>query len=293
MGKGLIASGLRDLLGHANVKTVSSEEFQGGWTDFVLGASFIVLDEVDFGSRTEAYDRIKRLIGNDLTAARKRNYGDIIVPSVCNFMLTTNRTMPVAMERGDRRNTVFGTKNSTQAKERAQAFFRLGADARIRAWEGMAELLASITIDDSLISTAFHTDIKERMIENNTSPVEEWLLSDETCRIWPIDHFAPTDWLYRHYADWMRENDGFHGCINKRYFHRLMGEMKDYGLVSQPERKTLKGGDKKRGYVRYDPDKPCSNVKVCDLPFIPAFSKSAKLIETRERIAKRYPRLVS
>lgn len=284
VGKGLLASGMKQLLGSANVKTVSSEEFQGGWTDFVLDAAFIVLDEVDFGSRTEAYDKIKRLIGNEITAARKRNHGDIIVPSVCNFMFTTNRTNPVAMDRGDRRNTVFKTKNTQDAKDRAQAFYNLSSDAKTKAWEGLAELLASIKIDDKLISHAFHTNIKERMIENNVNPVEEWLLSDDLRAKWPINHFAPTEWLYRHYKDWMHDNDGFHGCVTRKYFQTKMADMNDLGLVSQPQRKTLKANTKYRGYIRYDPVSPATNLKAVDCEFITQYQKEPKLIEMKENI---------
>lgn len=284
VGKGILASGMKRLLGSANVKTVSSEEFKGEWTDFIIGASFIVLDEVDFGSRTEAYDKIKRLIGNEDAAARKRHQGDIIIPSVCNFLFTTNRTNPVAMDRGDRRNTVFKTKNTQEAKDRAQAFYNLSSDAMTKAWEGLAELLASIKIDNKLISHAFHTDIKERMIENNVNPVEEWLLSDYLIAKWPTYHFAPSEWLYTHYKDWMRDNDGFHGCMTKKYFQTKMADMNDLGLISEPERKTLKGDKKYRGYVRYDPDNPATNIKAADCPFIPEFQKDAKLIEMRDNI---------
>ncbi|MEO9460816.1 MAG: primase-helicase family protein [Lentilitoribacter sp.] len=292
VGKGLLASGMKQLLGASNVKTVSSEEFQGGWTDFVLDASFIVLDEVDFGSRTEAYDKIKRLIGNEITAARKRNHGDIIVPSVCNFLFTTNRTNPVAMDRGDRRNTVFGTKNTQAAKDRAQAFYNLPSEAKTEAWKGLAEFLAAIQIDDKLISHAFHTEIKERMIENNINPVEEWLLSDDIKAKWPINHFAPSDWLYRHYADWMQDNDGFHGCITRKYFQTKMGDMNDLGLVSQPKRKTLKGDTKYRGYIRYDPDHPATNIEASELPFISEYQKDAKLIQMRDNMKRKGFRIV-
>lgn len=284
VGKGLFTSGLALLIGRSNSKKVSPEEFGGGWTDFLIGASLIELDEIDFGSRKGAYDKIKRLIGNDMTAARKRNHGDIIMPSVANFIFTTNNTTPVAMDQGDRRNTVFGTKNTQEAKDRASAYYRLGVDAHLEAWEGMAELLACIEIDDVLISTAFPTEIKERMIENNINPVEEWLTADETLKIWPMLTFAPSDWLYSKYANWMREKDGFPGCINRTYFFRQMGEMNDLGLVSCKDRKTHHGDQKFRGYIRYDPDRPCHNIRASEVEFVSAFAKSGKVIEMRDRI---------
>lgn len=287
VGKGLLASVMAELLGRSNVKVVSPEEFKGDWTDFLVNAAFIVLDEIDFGSRKETYDKIKRLIGNDMTAARKRNHGDIIVPSVCNFMFTTNNTAPVALDAGDRRNTFFATKNNTEAKTRAREFFDLLPGEKEQAIEGLAELLALIEIDDVLIGHAFDTDIKQRMIENSISPVEEWLFDPETQKAWPPNHFAPSEWLYRRYADWMRANDGFEGCMNRKYFFRQLGEMQDFGMVSAPDRKTLQGDEKYRGYIRYDPSNPHENLKAADAPFVLAYQVSGNVIEMRNKLRSR------
>jgi hypothetical protein len=287
VGKGLLASVMAELLGRSNVKVVSPEEFKGDWTDFLVDAAFIVLDEIDFGSRKETYDKIKRLIGNDMTAARKRNHGDIIVPSVCNFMFTTNNTAPVALDAGDRRNTFFSTKNTPEAKVRAREFFELSPGEKQQAIEGLAELLALIEIDDVLIGHAFDTDIKQRMIENSISPVEEWLLDPETQAAWPTNHFAPSEWLYRRYAEWMLTNDGFDGCINKKYFFRQLGEIQDLGMVSPPDRKTLQGDKKYRGYIRYDPSNPKGNLCVAEAPFVPAYQASENVIEMRSKLRSR------
>lgn len=188
------------------------------------------------------------------------------------------------MDRGDRRNTVFGTKNTHEAKAHARDFYVLTSKQKSLAWQGMAEFLASIKIDDAFISHAYDTKMKERMIENNVNPVEEWLLSDDVLKMWPVNHFAPTDWLYPHYKNWMRQVDGYEGQINKKYFHRMMIELHDMGLVSEPCRKTLKGDKKHRGYIRYDSDEPHNNLRITDHPFVPEYQKSAALIEMRDNI---------
>ena len=102
--------------------------------------------------------------------------------------------------------------------------------------------------------------------------------------------FAPSDWLYGKYADWMRDNVGFSGCINRTYFFRQMGEMNDLGLVSRKDRKTHHGDQKYRGYIRYDPDQRCHNIRASDVEFVSAVNESGKVIEMRSRIKSKIGR---
>lgn len=282
VGKGLFASGMATLLGHANVKNVSAEEFKGDWTDFMVGGAFFILDEVDFGSRKEFYDKTKRLIGNDFIAVRKRHQGDFEIPAIANFLFTTNNTSPLAIDQGDRRHTFFETSNSTAARGRASTFYDLGPEAHKSAWEGMAEFLGQIEIDTTLISKAFNTDVKDRMVAGNIEPVEEWLQTDRMLEEWPVGHFAPTDWLSRQYLEWAQEH-AFPGCRTTKYFHRMLGELGSMGLVSNPVRKHQSRGPKLRGYVRLEPENFEAYDKIGDVPFIPKYSVSSNVQNIREK----------
>ena len=282
VGKGLFASGMATLLGRANVKNVSAEEFKGDWTDFMAGASFFILDEVDFGSRKEFYDKTKRLIGNDFIAVRKRHQGDFEIPAIANFLFTTNNTAPLAIDHGDRRHTFFETSHSPTAKTRAKSFFSVADDEKKKAWEGMAEFLSQITIDDSLISKAYNTEVKDRMVAGNIEPVEEWLQSDDMVRDWPVGHFAPTKWLDQRYLEWAKRH-AFPGCGTSKYFHRMLGELASVGLVSEPTRKSHGRDDKPRGYVRLEPETYEHVGPISDVPFIKEYQVSPRMRKAREK----------
>jgi len=86
IGKGLFTSGLSTLLGGSNVKVASSEEFKSDWNDFLMNASVFVMDEVDFSSRKEANNKLKRLVGNATIALRKRNHGEFEIPAVAMIL---------------------------------------------------------------------------------------------------------------------------------------------------------------------------------------------------------------
>jgi hypothetical protein len=286
VGKGLVTTGLAKLIGHANAKRVSGEEFGSDWTDFLMGSSLLILDEVDFGSRRAAYDKTKRIVGNPTVSARKRNVGDIEVPTVFNVVFTTNNTMPLALQEGDRRHTFFLTQNTLEAKTRAKKFYELGHAAMAKAWEGMAEFLAAIDIDDNLIAGAYDTPIKMQMIDNNKSPVQMWFESDKVERSWPIGHFASSDWLADKYLDWAM-NNAPQGCKTRRYFDREMGSLSNDSTHVQSDRKTIVPGNRLRGYVRLDPDEFDGYESIGDIPVVKGMKTSEKMNGLRDRCSNR------
>ena len=283
VGKSVFASGLRLLVGEANAKNVSAEEFKGDWTDFLTSASLFLLDEVDFSSRKEANNKLKRLVGNDTIAVRKPNVGEYVLPSVANFVFTTNNIQPLALDRDDRRNTFFETNGSAASKKRAKQFFNLGPERIRSAWEGLAEILHEIEIDESLIAHAFETDVKRRMIDNGLDAFDEWFQSDEVLEDWQVGEFAPVSWIKKQYVSWAKEN-AYQGCTSTSYCQRKIDEMVSEGLMSSKQRKTLNDGSKPHGYIRLDPSSGVDEVSAAQCDVIKAFRKSKKLLETQSKV---------
>jgi hypothetical protein len=286
IGKGQFTNGMKLMLGSSNVKGVSVEEFKGEWTDFLSNASLFILDEVDFSSRKEANSKLKRLVGNETLSARKRNVGEFEVPSVANFVFTTNNIRPLALDRDDRRNTFFETCGTAEAKQRAQQYYALGSIGQQTAWEGLVSILSAIDIDERLISRALETDVKRRMIDAGQEPFEEWLLSDETIERWKLGEFAPIQWIKDNYVEWARAN-AYPGCSTSSYCKNKLEEMVSEGRVSSKFRKTLNDGTKPWGYVRVDVDNPITMPDDCDAIAVHRASKS--LMETRKKIAANRP----
>lgn len=269
VGKGLFAEGMRTLVGRSNATLVSVAEFKGEWNDFIEGNVLLAADEVNFDSRRDLNDTLKRLIGNPLTTIRKRNRGASEIPTVANWLFTTNNTTPLALEQGDRRHTIFETRNSPASKARASAFYDLGPEGRSNAWQGFAEFLSSIDIDMVLISTGLDTPIKRRMTANNLDPVEEWFQSERLLEAWPLDTYASTTWLRGEYKAWAEANDVFPGCRSNAHFSRRFSDLISAGQISEEMRKTDQNGKRHRGYVRHDPNGSGSVVNIAEVEFAP------------------------
>jgi len=283
VGKGLLTSVLQKLVGQKNAKVVSAEEFKGEWTDFLTNTSLMVLDEVDFASRQDANNKLKRLVGNDRIAVRKRNLGEYMVPAVANFIFTTNKVRPIALDRGDRRNTFFETNGSDEAKRRAKQFYSLSEDAKERALEGLAEILNAIDIDDDLLSRAIDTDIKRRMIDSGADPFNEWFQSDEVLGRWLVGEFAPAWWVKDRYLSWAKEKAP-RGCTTSVYAQTKIDELVSEGYLSSKVRKRLRDDTRPHGYIRYDPTSEAPNADPENCEVIKPLRKDKAFIELRDRV---------
>ena len=285
VGKGLLSSVLQKLVGQKNAKVVSAEEFKGEWTDFLTNTSLMILDEVDFASRQDANNKLKRLVGNDRIAVRKRNLGEYMVPAVANFVFTTNNVRPIALDRGDRRNTFFETNGSAEAKRRAKQFYSLPSDAKVRAIEGLAEILNAIDIDDDLLSCAFETHIKRRMIDAGADPFYEWFHSDEVLERWMVGEFAPVSWIKDKYLAWAKEKAP-RGCTTNVYAQTKIDELVSEGYLSIKTRKRLNDDSRPYGYIRYDPEAEAANPDPSTCHVIKPFRKNKAYLELCDRVEK-------
>lgn len=285
VGKGLLTSVLQKLVGQKNAKVVSAEEFKGEWTDFLTNTSLMILDEVDFASRQDANNKLKRLVGNDRIAVRKRNLGEYMVPAVANFVFTTNNVRPIALDRGDRRNTFFETNGTVEAKSRAAKFYSLSNDQKQSAIEGLAQVLASIQIDDDLLSKALMTDIKQRMIDTGATPFSEWFHSDEIQNSWKVGEFAPIEWIRKNYITWAKDIAP-PSCANSSYVNSRLDELVSEGYLSQKARKRLYDDSRPHGFVRYDPNSEAPQPDTASSEVIQTFRKNPSFIELRDRVRR-------
>jgi hypothetical protein len=285
VGKGLLTSALQKLVGQKNAKVVSAEEFKGEWTDFLTNTSLMILDEVDFASRQDANNKLKRLVGNDRIAVRKRNLGEYMVPAVANFVFTTNNVRPIALDRGDRRNTFFETNASGDSKRRAKQFYSLSESAKVRAIEGLAEILNGIDIDDDLLSRAIDTDIKRRMIDAGADPFYEWFHTDEVLGRWLVGEFAPVSWIKDRYLSWAKEKAP-RGCTTNVYAQTKIDELVSEGYLSIKIRKRLNDDSRPYGYIRYDPASEEAYPDPASCEVIKPLRKDKGFIQMRDRVEK-------
>jgi hypothetical protein len=205
IGKGTIVAVLRTLLGPQWVGKASTEEMNRGWTDFLMGKLVLEADEFEVGSRTGLNRLYKQWIGNDVLEVTKRHLGSFTIPNCINHIMTTNEIHPIQLDRNDRRHTLIHTSDDHSRNALAAAFHKLGKEEKLAAIHGFAAILASINIDDELISKPFPTEHRSALIAWSASAVERWFASRDAK--WAIGERRTAQELFQDFLSWAEDHD--------------------------------------------------------------------------------------
>ena len=245
-GKGLFSEMMRVLVGRSNAHDANLKELKGDWNDFLGSASLIIGDEMTFDSRKDFYDMLKRYVSSSEIALRKRNIGQYMVPNVANWLFTTNNSRPVTIDENDRRNTFIGTTNDEdKARTLASKFYSLSPGDKARAYEGVAEFLGQIAVDDALIQTAIMTPAKEQLIGLSRPPFLDWLSSSAKAS-WSVGEYWVSDNIYAAFRDWARDNQIYEGETRRPHFNMQVNEADKRGFLKKARKRI--DGVQTRGY---------------------------------------------
>ena len=233
IGKGTIVGVLRTLLGPQWVGKASTEEMNRGWTDFLMGKLVLEADEFEVGSRTGLNRLYKQWIGNDVLEISKRHLGSFIIPNCINHIMTTNEIHPIQLDRNDRRHTLVHTSDDRSRNALAAAFHKLGKEEKLAAIRGLAAILASINIDDGLISKPFPTEHRTALIAWSAPAVERWFAADDAK--WVVGEKRSAQDLFQNFLSWAEDHDRRAGgqVSNANLFGREMSKLEASQYVTK------------------------------------------------------------
>lgn len=190
VGKGTLISVLNLIIGNHNVAKLNQTEIETGWSDHLLGASFVEIDELEPGAGKlnekaalkfwESW--IKSHTCSEFSNYTERNIGKHEgLINTSNFIFTTNNETPVAVSATDRRNCFIKTTNNPEFVDYAAAYNEVLLKYNpTECAEGFAAYLERIEIDYNFINTVFLTEIKSDIINSTKSTVEQWIEEDVT-----------------------------------------------------------------------------------------------------------------
>jgi hypothetical protein len=237
VGKGTLVGVMRTLIGPQWVGKASPEEMQRGWTDFLMGKLVLEADEFEVGSRTGLNRVYKQWIGNDVLEVSKRQIGSFTIPNCINHIMTTNEIHPIQLDRNDRRHTLVHTSDDRSRNALAAAFHKLDKDGRHAAIQGLAAILASINIDDGLISKPFPTDHRTALFSWSASAVERWFAARDSK--WAVGERRTANELFQSFLEWAKDDHRVRTQIsNANVFGREMSKL-DPNYVTKVKSSTI------------------------------------------------------
>jgi len=130
-GKGLFLEALKGGLGPTNVKSVSNNIIASQWSDWMIGAQLICIEEmhVQGQSRKAVMNGIKEFITNDRIPINKRNTSAFEVDNVCNCICFTNEEAAASLDEGERR--YFVIKSPLRTRDQVEALAATGHFAQL------------------------------------------------------------------------------------------------------------------------------------------------------------------
>jgi len=130
-GKGLMLEAMKGALGPTNVKSVSNNIVASQWSDWMMGAQLICIEElhVQGQSRKAIMNGIKEFLTNDRIPINKRNTTAFEIDNVCNCIMFTNEESAAAIDAGERR--YFVLKSPLRTREQVEALAASGHFAQL------------------------------------------------------------------------------------------------------------------------------------------------------------------
>jgi hypothetical protein len=175
IGKSLLGTLMRRVLGPTNVEFPTNEELHSNFTEWALGRELVVIQELMAVGRVQMANKLKPLITEDYVRVEEKHKTPYTVENHMNFLAFTNHEDPIPLEHDDRRFLVV----MSGAEPREQAYYD-DLFGRILSGTGAEDAAGWLARRDL---TGFNpkrraprTDAKERMRRSGLHEVEAWLL---------------------------------------------------------------------------------------------------------------------
>jgi hypothetical protein len=163
------------------------------------------------------------------------------VPNIVNFLMTTNETQPIFLDREDRRHTLVQTTDrGIEASDMVRAYLpplKAGADSTeqldfTRDVHGFAALLSLIEIDYAAISRPFMTELRAELLRGAVKAPDLWFM--QTDAQWLVGETLSSKDAFRKFHDWAIDNHttGYKSITNEISFGRQLNWLKSEGYIS-------------------------------------------------------------
>jgi hypothetical protein len=246
IGKTLLADLLRDLLGRPNTTAANAAELKGDWSDWLVGKTLVIADEINVIERQSFYATIKRWIGSPTVSIRQRNVGQYEIPATANWLFLTNELRPINLDAADRRNMMIEATNDLAAATAVIDRIRPILNDRDRRMAAIAELgawLDEVQVDTALIQRALPTDLKDDIIDTTRNPTDRWIAEMIEIGRWKLGQFVPFNDLLEWYQNWADSTGTFKGSVEARIFQSGLQTAKRRGWLTNKKDRVCQQAD--------------------------------------------------
>ena len=182
-GKGVIFEEIiKYAVGERYVTTLDNEALKSRFNGELENKLFILANEIkaDFREGNTIYERLKMYITDPTIRFEEKNIKARSIPNFFNIWFHSNNDVPLQIQGGDRRYTVFNTKSiklTEVSKELGHEHIRFFIDEIKKERDSFITDLMRLKYDMALATTPLSTEEKELIYEASMSKIE--VMSDK------------------------------------------------------------------------------------------------------------------
>jgi len=182
-GKGVIFEEIvKYAVGERYVTTLDNEALKSRFNGELENKLFILANEIkaDFREGNTIYERLKMYITDPTIRFEEKNIKARSIPNFFNIWFHSNNDVPLQIQGGDRRYTVFNTKSkklTEVSKELGYQHIRFFIDEIKKERDSFITDLMRLKYDMALATTPLSTEEKELIYEASMSKIE--VMSDK------------------------------------------------------------------------------------------------------------------
>lgn len=181
-GKGTLAAIIGQMLGPENCAAITernlSNKFNARWSNKL----FVLADEVMTRENAEnKSEQLKILIDYGEIEQEKKGRDQSVIKSHIAWMFASNDTFPVAVEKGDRRYTVFTNTRPVSEEHKAMLKAAFDPNDRTKPTESFAAEIAgfmhhclSLAVNFNACTSVYENDARERLISASQQSAEKF-----------------------------------------------------------------------------------------------------------------------
>lgn len=184
VGKGTIIAIMAMILGQEFVGMLNQTEIEAGWNDHLIGKQLVEINEFDTSSKMSGKAWGKWIKNHTVEVAlkiRQRNITAYDVLNIGNYIGASNNIEQTFVDAEDRRNQFIQTSsNPFWVKYAANIQINSFKKRPIDVAAGFAYILEQVKVDEELIAKSFNNAIRQGIVSNSTTVIEDWLNNDAT-----------------------------------------------------------------------------------------------------------------
>ena len=172
-GKTLLCNYILKPIFEENFIEIGQLDLNKDYNDYILGKQLVIANEVFFADKKHSNEKLKNYVSDDFVNINRKYKDSLFVKNYSHWIFTSNNQMPLKIERGDRRFSVFSSK---KLEEGVKIFLEFKSSVKDEL-EGFLYDLKTMEVQLNEVNYPFDNQTRKEVIDAGLNSVESFIES--------------------------------------------------------------------------------------------------------------------